>query len=572
MFFIAATSYAAGPYPADPSPQPVLTWSTLKLASAYSGFATAVFPPSGTPQYNINYSGDNLDTTALDAALGGQVGSLTFLINQMPGTYSLQSGIPGSPSISTAQTGAGRAIVFRGGSQSGALFSLNTPDLSALAIPCDTWTMMAVVQPTSSTFVNQAGAPGVSVGTLFNFTTTGGNSLSIVNDAQSGARGAWALTDGGAFNFSPTDTNVPINPQVLTVSSGATYGTRICVNENCRAVSTRPTCSGNINYAYLGKMASSAAGANSRSGDFRFAGAMIWKVELTDAQTVKPRAALYERFAINPGISSRAAYQLLFIGNSITAGHNDLPGICGYACSLIPALTEKNVRVLNYAIPGSTISVNPQASYAYTSAVGQFATSVAPNLADDSAGSVVVIQGGGNDSGIGPAARTGTTHGNTTIDGFTTVADIAVGNYVFASNLPNLTRVTAVNTGTNTITVDNAATSSITGNMWFSSASPTDVFNSIKDVSYRSVGRGAKKVIVVSVLPRSSSDRPYGAAINALLAGATGMPFQYVDCASYGALGTIPGADYADSAHPTPAGFADMRDCLLSALNAALTP
>lgn len=575
IFLVALFSQAAfggAPYPADYSPQPVLSWSTAKFTSSYSGFGLAFFPPAGTPQRNISFSGDLLDASVIDGYLAGQIGSATFLVNQMPGAYALQSGIPGSPSIATAQIGPARTLVFRGGSQSGALFSLNTPDVSALAIPCNTWTMMAVVQPTSSTFVNQAGAPGVSVGTLFNFTTTGGNSLSVVNDAQSGGRGAWAVTDGGAFNFSPTDTNVPINPQVLTVSMGATNGTRICVNENCRTVASRPTCTGNVNYAYLGKMASSVAGATSKAGDFRFAGAMIWKTELTDAQVVKPRSALYERFSIRPETSSRAAYQLVILGDSIGAGYNDEPGICGYACELIPALANQKVRVLNYAIPGSTVTVNPLSGYAYTSTSGQFATSIAPNLADHSLGSTVVIHGGGNDSGIGPPLRSGTTHSNTTIDGFATVSDIAVGNYVFAANLPNLTRVTAVNVGTKTITIDNAATSSATLNMWFASASPEDVANGIKDVSYRSLGRGAKKVIAVSVLPRSSWDRPYGAAINALLAAATDAPFEYVDCASYGNLATNPGVDYADSAHPSRPGFLDLRDCLLPALDASLVP
>lgn len=562
-------------YPADYSPQPSLAFGTVRLRSSYGGTALTAYNALTTGFQSINFVGDNLDTTSLDAFLAGSVGRVTLWNDQMGTAFSLQGTTTESPNIQNLVIGGARSLIFQGASQSGALYWMATPDISSLGISANAWTIMAVVEPSSSQYCNQAGAPGLTSGVLAHLFKGDGTSLAAIqNQSQAGTvgfatsgPGAWEATDSAAFDFQSPGYMVPTNPQVLTITSGA-HGVRIYVNEQVRATLSRTSLTDIVNLMRIGALNSAVAGANGHSFDGQLTAMMVWNSELSENQTARVRAALYSRFSIDRKVTDWDSNIVTILGDSIAAGYVTL-GIYGYAQQL-PALLNHPTRIINNAVPGSTISVNPASPYAYTSTVGLFPTTVPAQISQSKFRSVVVIHGGGNDEGIGAALRTGNTHSSTLIDNISNTADLTVGDYVFVSGLSTLSTIQSKTA--NSVTINHATSTTLTGAaLSFTNAAsgPTAVYNVIKALAVSALAAGATGVIVVTILPRNTSYQSYVAAINALIVG--GVPGAVVvDAASAAGLNTNPGADYADAVHPSALGHQHLAALLAPAINALM--
>lgn len=566
---LSSPAFAGTLYPADISPSPALALGTLKLRSTYAGNALTACKASCTLSASIGFVGDNLDTTTLDTFLAGGVGQVSAWNDQMGTGLGPQGSASESPSIQNLAIGSARTLVFQGGSQSGALFSMNTPDISSLAITANAWTMMAVIEPSSSAFCNQAGAPGLSSGALFNFTKAGGGSVAAVfNNSELGGPGAWEVTDQGAFDFNSPNYMVPVIPQVLTVTSGAS-GVRVYVNEQIRATLSRSALTDTVQQIYLGKLIGSIVGSTSNAWDGEIAAFMVWNSQLSESQTAVRRAALYDRFSIDRRATDFDSYNVTIVGDSIPAGYKTL-GIVGYA-QYLPALLNHptTTRVINFSIPGSTVTQNPAGGPLYANNVGQFPTSVPPTLPLSLSGRVVVIHAGGNDQGIGATPRTGNTHSSTLIDNISVTTDLTVGDFVAVSGL-NVVATIASKTA-NSITLTQPVGTTLAGTqLLFTNAatSPTAVATADQGLVTSSTAAGATGVVVAKILPRNVVYQPWLTALNVQLSSITGATV--VDCTSTGNLATNPGPDYADASHLTAAGHQDMATCLAPAINALM--
>lgn len=567
---LAHPARTATPYPCDIAPAPVLCFGTAKLASAYGGNAIDAYNPNTTATQSIAFSGDALDTAALDTFLNGQIGLVTRWYGQKNGANLTQTVVSTeAPSIQGLAIGGARSIVFQGESQSGALYSLVSGDISALGITAKDYSVILVVAPSSSMYCNQAGAPDLSSGVLTDLQGSGGTVARLYNDSVLGDRGAWEVTDGGAFDFVSPTAFVQLNPLVIGVTSDSS-GVKVWQNGQIRATASRSALTRTASALYLGKLIDSVVGRDSHAGGFQIVAALIYAQGLTQQQYAFVAAALYQRFSIVPSVSGFAANYVAVLGDSIPAGYKTL-GIYGYA-SYLAGMVSQPARVANMAVPGSTLTQNPAGGPVYANTLGLFPLAVTPVLGATAAnkGRVVVIHGGGNDSGFGPSGRAGTTHGTTTIDGIASTADLSVGDYVYAGNLPLLTKITGK--GANSITVDHAPTSSTTLNLTFTYAAttPAAIMAGVQSLVDSSIAAGATKVIVSTVLPRVADYQPWLSALNVLiLAGGSGN-YTIVDCAAYPGLNTNPGPSYADSAHLTALGHQQMAACLLSAVNSGL--
>lgn len=568
---LATNAFAGTIYPADISPQPLLTYGTAKLRSTYNGNALTACKTTCTVSSSIGFIGDNLDTTTLDTFLAGAVGQVSNWNDQMGTGFSLQGNATESPSIQNIAIGGNRALVFQGGSQSGALFALNSADISSLALTANTWTMMAVIQPSSSAFCNQAGAPGLSSGALFNFTKSGGASLGAVfNNSQLGGPGGWEVTDQGAFDFTSPGYMVPVTPQVLTVTSGAS-GVRVYVNEQVRASISKSALTDTVQQIYLGKLIGSIVGSTSNAWDGQITAFMIWKTELTESQTAFRRAALYDRFSIDRRATDFDSYNVTIIGDSIPAGYKPTLGLYGYDDYLPPLLSHPTTtRIINFSIPGSTVTQNPAGGPAYANNVGQFPTSVPPTLPLSLLGRVVVIHAGGNDAGIGPAPLTGNTHSSTLIDNIASTATLSVGDFVAVSGLDVVSTIASKTANSITLTPSGPTTTLAGTQLLFTYAatSPTVVATAIQGLVTSSAAAGATATVVVSVLPRNVTYQPWLTALNVQIALITGATL--LNCNTFGNLGANPGPDYADASHLSTLGHQDMAACLAPTINALL--
>ena len=572
MLLLSVGAASSGPlYPADISPQPMFAYGTVKLRSTYASTAMTACKTSCTVSQSIGFVADKLDTTTLDTFLAGAVGQVSAWNDQMGTGFSLQGTALESPSIQNLSIGGARSLIFQGGSQSGAIYWLQTANISAKAIVGNTWTIMAVVVPSSSQFYNQAS--GFSSGALANLYKADGTSLAAVNNqSQAGATtsgpGAWQVTDSGAFDFQSPGYMVPVNPQVLTITSGS-HGTRVYVNEQVRSTAARSSLTDIVGFLRIGALATSTPGANGHSFDGQMTAFMLWNSELSEAQAAVARAALMARFSINPSVTNFNSYMVAILGDSIAAGYVTL-GLFGYD-QYLPALLNHptTTRIVNNAIPGSTISNNPAAVVAYASTLGLFPTTVPLQVPQSKLGRVVVIHGGGNDALIGPPPRTANTHSSTLIDNIASTADLSVGDFVYSPGLSVLSTIQSKTA--NSITIDHATSTTSAVNLLFTFAgnSPTVVYNGIKSLATSSVASGSG-VVVSTVLPRDTTYQSYVAAIDALLTG-SGVPgATVVDCASFPGLNTNPGPDYADAVHPNALGHQHMAACLAPAINALM--
>lgn len=571
--FVALPLLACAPmsnlYPADYLPLPGLAYGTAKLRSTYNAPAMNLYKASNGTSTMVGFNGDSLDTATLDAFTAGTPQRVTLLYDQMGSGANLAGTLTESPSILDLAIGSARTVVFQGGSQSGALFWLQA-DISSLAIAANTWTMMAVVQPSSSMYCNQQGAPDLSSGALTNFSKAGGASVAeIYNNSQvGGGPGGWQVSDGGAFNYTSPEFMVPANPQVLTITSGPN-GVRVWVNEQIRSTASRSALTDPVVTMRLGGLIGSVAGAASHAFDGQVAALMIWSSELSQSEAALRRSALYRRFQIDPRTTSFNSYSVSILGDSIAAGYIAF-GLYGYADYLPALLNHANTRMLSYAVPGSTITQNPYGSPVYANTVGLYPTGVKPSLRSCLLGRVVIIHGGGNDALIGPGFRTGTSHGNNIITGLPTTADLTPGMYVFKSDIPSSTLATIVSVDSGTqVTLSGAANSSFTSTVIFGSASPTAVYAGIQSLATQALADGATGVLVSTILPRNDVYTSWINATNALIrAGVTGATI--VDAAVFPGLNTNPGTSYGDSGHMTALGNQQMAACLAPYINAMM--
>ena len=562
---LSGPTFAAGSYPADELPVPKLAMGTLKLRSSYASTAITACKTTCSVFQKINFSGDNLDTSALDTFLAGGEGQVTKWFDQMGTGLGPQGTAAQSPSIATLAIGSARALVFQGGSQSGALFSMNTPDISSLAITGNTWTIMAVIHPSSSMFTNQAGAPDLSSGALLQFTKAGGATLNeVYNNSQLGGPGAWQVTNAGAFNFNSPSFMVPNQPQVLTITSGIN-GVRVYVNEQIRSTTSRSALTDTVQQLYLGKLISSVAGSTSKAWDGMITALMIWNVELTEHQTGVRRAMLYTRFGIEPATMNYNSYSVAVLGDSIPAGYKTL-GIYGYASYLPPLLNHSNTRILNFAVPGSTVTQNPAGGPVYANTTGLFPTSVPPTISKSLLEKVVVIHAGGNDQGIGPTPRTGNTHSSTLIDNIADTSDLTVGDYVAVSGLDVVATIQSKTA--NSITLTQPTSTTLTGTQLlftYAATSPSAVFTAIQALVTDSNTAGATGIIVSTILPRNVIYQPWLDALNVSIRAGAG--YTLADCAAESGLDTNPGPSYSDASHLSALGHQQMAACLAPFIN-----
>jgi hypothetical protein len=560
-------------HPADISPQPVLAYGTVKLRSAYTGAALTACKTSCTVSQSIGFTGDNLDTTALDTFLGSTIGQVSIWNEQMGSGAANLVGTPTeSPNIKDLAIGRARSLVFQGGSQSGALAWLQAVT-TGLGITANTWTVMMVVRPSSSQYCNQGGAPGLSAGALVNFAKSGGPSvLEIYNNSQAAGDGShtgpggWQVSDATAFDFTSPDYMVPTMPQVLTITSGS-HGVRVYVNEQARSTASRSALTDPVILMRIGALFASVAGANGRSFDGMLSAAMVWNTELSESDAATRRAALYNRFSIDPRTTGFNSYSVSIFGDSIAAGYIAF-GLYGYS-GYLPALLNHGAqtRMLSFSVPGSTLTNNPYAPFAYTSTMGLF-PGVASTIPSSKLGRVVVIHGGGNDPLSGPGFRNGTSHGNAIITGLPTTADLTPGMYVYKSDIAVLSTILTVDSATQVTITPGTASSSITSTVIFGAVSPATVKAGVDSLTTSALAAGATGVVVSTILPRNDVYQNFIVAANTLIRGGGG--YTLADCAAYPGLNTNPGPDYGDSGHMSALGNQHMAACLAPYINALM--
>ena len=396
----------------------------------------------------------------------------------------------------------------------------------------------------------------------------------LYNNANSAVRGGWSVNDGGAFSFVANGSYVQTNPTVVVVASDAT-GVRLYQDGQVVATASRSALTRTAALLTLCKLASSAPGAWGHAFDGGVVALMVYDSGLSQSEVAFVVAALQTHYGIDPSVATFNTNLVALTGDSIPAGYKTV-GAYGYL-DYLQGLVTHTTRFLNFADPGSTVTQNPAGGPAYANQTGLFPLAITPQLTATSAtkGRVVVIHGGGNDTGFGPAARSGTTHGTTTIDGISDTSDLTVGDYVFCPTLSS-TLTTIASKAANSITISAAATATgaCTLQFTYAATSPAAVHTAIVALVTAATNAGATKVIVSTVLKRVSDVQPWLTALNVLInAGVTGATV--VDCASFsnasGNLATNPGPAYADSAHLTALGHQLMAACLQSAVDSGLT-
>jgi GDSL-like Lipase/Acylhydrolase family len=559
-------------YPADISPAPAFAVGTIKLASAYSGNAMTVFNQTSLASQDIGFIGDDLDTASLDSFITNAIGVVTKLNDQIGTNDLLQADNTKAPTIKDDPIANARAIMFRGGSNSGALTGWLTSGISAWGVTAQIYTVFLVVQPSSSMFCNQAGAPGVDAGALFDFEGTGGTVAALYNDANVGVVGGWRITDGGAFSYLYSNASVQVNPIVLTIISD---GTRVTIyqNEEVRASSSASALSRTATSLYVGWLISSVAGATSKCWDGGFGGMMVYGSALSAAQAAFIRNSLYQRYGINQLTSKPYNFGVFVIGDSIPSGYNpSIPvflgtgvGLYGMADYLQDVLSEP-ARVSNVSIPGSTVTFNV-GSPAYAANEGLAPLAIVPVLKLSKRANIVIIAGGGNDTGIGPGIFTGNTHSNNIIDGISSTATMLPGMYVFAFNIATLSTIVSVDSP-NQITISSVATSSTFIGMQICSVSPNTVFAGIQSIVSAVTAVPGTTAIVSTVLPRDATYQVWVEALNTLIRAGGG--YVLADSAAAPQLNANPGPCYSDAGHLSAFGHSTWANFLAPYVNALM--
>lgn len=378
-------------YPADITPQPVVAWGMRRLTTAWTGALINVYKPSTATQHDIGYTSTGaLDVAALTALLGTETGRVTTIYEQMGTGLHIQGTTTDSPKINTLQIGNAVVAVFEGGSNSGALFSLNMPSLVSLNLSARDISVHMVAQVPVSTHRNQASTPATAIGTLMSLESAGGSVLQFYSYGNTG-RGCIGIRDNSAFTFEPDDTMVDIGPSVFALSTSAT-GTFLHQSEVVRSVSTRSAITDPIVAGYFGKTGASSAGGSSGCGEFLFGAAMIHSTAVTQRQSAAIRGIFYQNYEIGWIRQRPSSANVFVIGDSIYAGYI-APGTFGVIPRL--QLMLPDVRFGNFAVPGQQTTIDPvyplTAAYVYTQ--GMFEATVLPQLRY-SQGDVVLIHGG----------------------------------------------------------------------------------------------------------------------------------------------------------------------------------
>lgn len=481
-----------------------------------------------------------------------------------------------APSIQglTAGTIGARTIVFQGESISGAVFGMKTESsIAALNVTAQDYSVISVVNFASQLVTNQAGAPGTSSAALLDMQSSApATVLQVINNGMQGFRGVFQVTDG-AFDFKtngsvPYGYSVPINTIVLGITSDST-GVKLYVNGEVRATAARSALTRTAANLYLGKLASSVAGATSIAGGFDIAAQLVYNVGLTQAQYGFVQSSLFQSFGLKP-----FTYNYNYITNfsdSIGAGYVTL-GIKGYMRNLA-TLASNPVVVGSAAIPGSTNVQNPGAAVVPpTNQQGIVQPILCQTMPYFTKRRIAIIHVAGNDVFLGPPVRTGNTHTSTLIDNIGSTADLTVGDFVSLFGLTPLQSI--LSKTANSITLTGATSTTVTGAaliFTFAATNPTTQTAAIQAMVNQATACGATTVLVVPTLPRADGTQPWINAVNtAVIAGVTGATI--VDCRAFGNLGSNPGVDYFDTGHMTAAGQTDMANCLLTAVNANTIP
>lgn len=229
-------AHAATIYPCDITPKPVMCYGTAKLASAYSGNALTVQKLTTTASTAIGFNGDHLNLSSLYTFLSGQSYGRVMSVFDQSGngktaSCPIASSIcsPQGPKIEASLTGRvignDPALLFEGGSNSGAVFGLDLPTtLFSFGIGANKYSVVMVVRPTASMFRNQNFTPGLGKGTFLSLDY--GSPVSITGDTTAGSAviSNVSSTTGIAANMIVTTGTTgpfPNGSVVVSVDSGA---------------------------------------------------------------------------------------------------------------------------------------------------------------------------------------------------------------------------------------------------------------------------------------------------------------------------------------------------------------
>lgn len=478
-----------------------------------------------------------------------------------------------APAIRDHTIGGARSIIVQGANMSGAVFGLTTAiDLSGLAITAKDYSISAVVRFTSSMFLNQAGAPGLWRGLLAElFNGSSGVVARVFNDSRSGNKGSIYISDQGGLDFW-NDKFVPVQPVVLTITSRTGVGVQVCVNNECAGTGFNSALVRTATKLLLGKTSSGTPGPVSDSGGFSIVSLNVWNVGLTPSEAAFHRAQLASLYSIDMSTNRYDRNFVGTVGDSIASGYTVLD-LQGYMMYLQPLLSQPSA-VASYGVPGSTVGVNPfQLGIMPTSTVELATPALCGTLSKFTKSKVVLVHGGGNDALIGFTARSGTTtSGNATITGIASTADINIGDFVYAFNIPALATVLSKTANSITITGSLPNTSGVqTLVITLGTITPTYTYNAIASTVAQARACGATNVLVVPVLKRDAIYQKWVEALNTLIVA--GVPNASIaDCRNFGQLGNNPSVDYFDSGHLSEPGNLDMANCLAPFINPLLQP
>jgi lysophospholipase L1-like esterase len=178
----------AGRYPCDLPPAPSMCFGMKRMSAAYNGPAISVFNPFTQTPADISFApfSDDLNNSTLDTLLGGNQGLVTRWYGQVGVGVTLDQIASLAPLIGTLNVGNSRGIIFQGGSNIGMIYGLQTGDFSALGynITAKDYTVIAVVKPSMSMPYNQASAPDIHDGALFDLSA--GLPFSVMGDVTAG--------------------------------------------------------------------------------------------------------------------------------------------------------------------------------------------------------------------------------------------------------------------------------------------------------------------------------------------------------------------------------------------------
>lgn len=643
-------------YPADITPVPNLAYGVVKLRGAYSGAAYTLFRKAATDAspgtaFTASFgTSDRLNNTLLDTFLSGDsFGRVTQIYDQM-GANHLLTTVDVAARIGTLNFNGQRTIVFEGNSQVNvqadgtpaqpAMYMSTSVDITPLQINTSKFTMMAVLVPDSSMFVNQFGAPGVQSGVLMEFgkgapvngtlTFTAGSNLPtgtlagaavgmsisslgvtpnapaipdetiitsispltlsknatasgsfavragnlplrIMNDANNGIPG-WRITNyQAAGSFLTPLTQQPVNPIVLTVTLGP-EGMRVYQNQQIRSTSSIIPQTVTADKLLLGgSNITLPTSVLSKMGGYQIGALMVWNQTLSAYHVQVRAAALQKIFGVDSDITGPEVNSVSILGDSISAGYVTL-GLFGYANRLIPLLSKK-ARVMSYGIPGSTITPNPPG--------GPGAVLVANTMGNwplicgntgfqqTKKTRIVIVHGGGNDTGIGVGPTLGTfTVGSPTITAVADTTGYNTGDYIMATGLG--ANPTVLSKTVNSVTMNSNATAAGSRQFIATRTQPSTVRDGLQTLA-TSIGACGGTAIIATILPRNDIYMQWINATNALIMA---MPAIVAPCHTFGDLGNFnsganpPGPAYGDTGgHLNANGMNQMAQCLAPFVN-----